>query len=108
MNLAVVVSISRWRATVHYTDCPSFLLAERRRIPIPTRMRVTLCRRCRPTREDLYAHTPAVEWYEYSPAEKTGVKVYPMLNIGAEDLERVVARRSLGLGRRPARREGWT
>lgn len=103
--LGVVVSLARWRAIVHYTDCPSYLASTQRHVPIPARMKVRVCQLCRPTAEDLYRHTPDVEWYEYSPAPMAGVKVREV-NLNTEHAEHVAGRHSLGIGKVQSRGTG--
>lgn len=99
---AVVVSLGMWRATVHYTDCPYYAQATRRNVPIPRKMKVVLCTRCRPTTEDLFDHTPFVDWFEYSPAPLAGVRMR-QVDLHGDALESVVGRRSLGLGKKARR-----
>jgi hypothetical protein len=105
-QLGVVVAISRWRATVHYTDCPWYLSAIRRHIPLPRTMKVLLCSWCRPTTEDLIEHTPSVDWYEYGPAPLAGVKVR-MVDIDPEHAADIHARTALGLGKTKAKTGTW-
>lgn len=104
-ELGVIVVISNWRATVHYTDCLWYVRAAHRNTPIPRRMKVVLCTRCRPTAEDVVAHTPAVDWYEYSPAPLAGVKVRTV-DMDMEHAEDIAGRRELGIGKTPSRRNG--
>lgn len=107
-GLAVVVGIGTWRATVHYTDCLWYLRASHRDTPIPRRMKVVLCAFCRPSTEDLVDHTPAVDWYEFSPAALPGVKAPRMVDMDPEQADDIHGRRQLGIGKTKKHRSGWS
>lgn len=108
-ELGIVVSLSRWRATVHYVDCHYYGRSVAHHLPLPRRIKVGLCSVCRPTEEDIRAGTPAVSWYDYSPALLTGVRARQVDTKGDwEHAENIAGRRSLGWGKTPRRAAGWS
>ena len=105
-ELGIVVRLSARVAIVHYVDCPCYQRAQRRHIPLTSRMKVRGCTWCHPSEEDIRSNPPDVEWYPYGPAPLANVKVH-QVDVDWEVVEAIAARNSLGWGKTPARRKGW-
>lgn len=107
----MVVTLSRYRATVHYVDCPGYLQGTHHHLALPRTIKVRLCGFCRPSEEDVRSDPPEVSWYPYSPdpeaRRRDRVRVRKTVHLPADAIDRITARRSMGIGRTPARVAGW-
>lgn len=104
-TVGIVVGLSTWRATVHYTDCHYYRARAPRRLPLPRTIPFKLCSYCRPTEDDVRAAPPEASWYAWSPrpeARREGER------LTLEHADQVMARQQRGYGRTFKRATGWT
>jgi hypothetical protein len=104
-EVGIVVNIANWKATVHYLDCLWYRRAQHTCLPLPRKIKVRLCLRCRPTEQAIRAAPPEVSWYAWSPVPGGTAKVVRM---DIEHAENYAARRSMGYGKKLTYREGWS
>lgn len=106
-QLGLVLQPAHYRVSIHYLDCHWFHRAQRRSLPLPPTVRFKPCKFCRPSDEDIRRAIPewasTVEWYAWSPTPGAAIRIVAWF----EGAENIAARRSMGLGKRLHRREGW-
>jgi hypothetical protein len=97
----MVVNLSRYRAMVHYLDCPYYRQGDGHHdLPLPRTVKVRLCSQCRPSEGDVRSAPPKVRWYQWSPDPARFTVVHAPTDL----VDNITARRSLGYGKTPARR----